>query len=146
MNKPLNPHLRQANVIASAFCPQDLRIGNVLNYDTEEEGIELTVIDWQDLKWLSENPESFNKKHSPMPLTEENLIKLGFEKVGYGRIRDLEFVGFGLNDWNVYVIENGDFELHKSNIGEEKFIVKIEYAHQLQNLFYCLTGQELFLR
>lgn len=144
MNTPLNPHLRQANVIASAFCPQDLRIGNVLNYDTEEEGIGLTVIDWQDLKWLSEDPESFNKKHSPMPLTEENLKKLGFEKhTGVDKV-------FG--HYSRYIsgkryfihIDNFDFNIVNS-MGMFLTICKIKSVHELQNFAYSLTGQMLSL-
>lgn len=58
--------------------PSELSIGNLLNYDTGE-GIELTVIDWQDLRWLQENPESFNNSHTPVPLTPEILEGFGFE-------------------------------------------------------------------
>jgi hypothetical protein len=53
--------------------PNDLRVGSQLNYDTGE-GIELTTLDWQDIKWCEESNADFNEAHKPIVLTEE-LIK-----------------------------------------------------------------------
>jgi hypothetical protein len=50
---------------------EDLRIGNILNYTTSENDIYKTTIDWQDLKWISEDQKGFNLVHDPIPLTEE---------------------------------------------------------------------------
>ena len=65
-------------VSGSAFSIHDLKCGNFLNYDTAEGEILPTVIDWQDLKWLTEDSKGFNLVHSPIPLTEEWLLKFGF--------------------------------------------------------------------
>ena len=59
---------------------RELRIGNILNYDTAEGEILPSVIDWQDLKWISEDTKGFNLVHSAIPLTEEWLLRFGFVK------------------------------------------------------------------
>lgn len=76
----------------------------------------------------------------PIPLTEEWLVKLGFVKDGkydYLLKRD------GFEIWNScdFHTDNGDKFLFIGNMPdlEMRFI----HVHQLQNLYFALTGQEL---
>lgn len=69
-----------------------------------------------------------NNKPNPIPLTEEILLKCGFEK-GKGTILFLN--GF------YYDTFDGEFSFISIIINN------IKYLHQLQNLHYILTGQEL---
>ena len=120
----------------------ELRIGNLVNYDTAEGDVFTNVIDWQDLKWLSEDEKGFNLVHNPIPLTEEWLKKLGFKLV---------FAGQG----DGYIYQCG--ELCKSitihSRDRNKFLystfnsceINIQYVHQLQNLYFALTNEELTL-
>ena len=62
-NEATNPASCQTAVSGSAFSIHDLKCGNILNYDTSEGEILPTVIDWQDLKWLTEDPKGFNLVH-----------------------------------------------------------------------------------
>lgn len=127
---------------------KDLRIGNILNYDTGE-GIEPIVIDWQDLRWLSENEESFNKYHSPIPLTEEILLDRGFIKVSkldkYGKDYELKICE-KLHNIKIQVFFDADNRLLISKYmvngtyGSDRDYI---YLHDLQNLIYSLTGEEL---
>ena len=59
-----------------------------------------------------------NKKIEPIPLTEEWLIRFGFKK-------------------DMVLLTNSD--------GDNFYLsdFKIEYVHQLQNLYFALTGNEL---
>ena len=57
----------------------ELRTGNLLNYDTSEGRYIANKIDWQDLKWLDEDAKGFNLVHTPIPLTEQWIKELGFE-------------------------------------------------------------------
>ena len=78
----------------------------------------------------------------PIPLTEEWLERFGFDKdeeydegglVDYRwtlMYRSLEFVSF----WNSEEL-NG--------VNQPQTGVDVEYVHQLQNLYFALTGQEL---
>lgn len=73
----------------------------------------------------------------PIPITKEWLIKFGFSKsypdgeesFGYWDLNNVEFLDF----------ENGEFEINST-----AFIFK--YVHQLQNLYFVLTGEELKLK
>lgn len=133
--KEQNPASCQTAVSGSAFSIHDLKCGNILNYDTAEGEILPTVIDWQDLKWLAEDPKGFNLVHSPIRLDEDNVKKLGFEffhkhNLGYkGESEDLF-----LSDWT------GCIEVfYRGNP------LDIQFVHELQNFYYCLTGVMLSL-
>ena len=123
-----------------------LRIGNLLNYDTGEDGILITVIDWQDLRLISECEDKFNLGHQPIELTDEWLSTFGFSdkdyKDGYigkdfksgGMI--LDFVlskPFSKGEWNDTYTFN--FEGHR--------FLPIKYVHELQNFYFAVTGEEL---
>ena len=131
----------------------EMRIGNKVHYQTAEGDILPNTIDWQDLKWLSEDGKSFNLCHSPIPLTEEWLVNLGFE------IQNKKNNHYVINDPNGYA------DTHKISIfktineqwhiafsdtlnGYKDYIptTKIQYVHQLQNLYFDLTGEELTLK
>lgn len=69
--------------------------------------------------------------YSPIPLTEEWLVKLGFEKEP-----DHFFICWGKNGVELIDYEDGDYEFnHCSTL--------IKSVHQLQNLYFVLTGEEL---
>src|SRR6185312_9286781 len=65
----------------------------------------------------------------PIPLTPEILERCGFEKHG-----EKDEIRYYLND---FYFE--DISLKR----DECFIANVEYLHQLQNLYFALTGQEL---
>ena len=100
--------------------------------DTSEFGI--GVIDWSNL--------------SPIPLTEEILLKCGFEKNG------LTMSGAEWYEYKRPFIGWGDYRICKRSENEWAFtlecvspptnaIATIQYLHQLQNLVFALTGKEL---
>jgi hypothetical protein len=80
----------------------------------------------------------FLKHIKPIPLTEEWLVKFGF----------FEKYKSTSNRWNI-----GGFELHDCEDDDEKlqgvflydFKLEVKYVHQLQNLYFALTGVELEL-
>ncbi|WP_312900207.1 hypothetical protein [Chryseobacterium taichungense] len=77
----------------------------------------------------------------PIPLTEEWLLKFGFqiEEIHAG----LSEADFGNNPLTK------DFILTVKNTGDGWFYrngyFKIDYVHQLQNLYFALSGEELTL-
>ncbi len=83
----------------------------------------------------------------PIPLTEEWLLKLGFNKdykKGYIGIdvHNSDFVltePFVIGEWQSYYT----FQFTAGNI--PKF-TKLEFLHQLQNLYFALTGEELNIK
>ncbi|MBA9078334.1 hypothetical protein [Rufibacter quisquiliarum] len=72
---------------------------------------------------------------NPIPLTEEWLLRAGFE-------RNWEYTSVVYEkscmqlEWNGY---------HWTD-GNDGFIVGVKYVHQLQNLYYCLVGEELIFK
>jgi len=74
----------------------------------------------------------------PLPLTEEWLLKFGFEKIG-GYLWDCKKLGenrFLNNPFSPTHFEVRGF-IPKSHI---------QYVHQLQNLYFALTGEELIIK
>lgn len=68
-----------------------------------------------------------------IPLTKDILLKCGFEKSGGSWRRD-EVI--------IYTHEIDDLTYHTESIMSEGGI-EIKSLHQLQNLYYALTGKEL---
>lgn len=76
-------------------------------------------------------------KSNPILLTENWLIKVGFEKHKNDRLR-LRIC----NDWTYLAWEKSlGIELSVSN--HSVMLPHIKYIHELQNLYYALTGTEL---
>lgn len=110
---------------------KELRIGNFVNLEGEIINIDLDYFYWEiegnGLLHLTE----------PIPLTEEWLLKFGAEKVTYDdgsgyylALRHKDFSVFYEEGWGVYL-----------DIYE--VIIKLEYVHKLQNIWYALTNEEL---
>lgn len=118
--------------------PKDFRIGNYVEYDYPEDG-------WWWHPLASDDMEDIHDDDifRPLPITEEQLILLGFKRnPDFNWHRDYmwnEFIhpsGWStsiLNDEEGYVFENGSFETQKA----------LKYVHQLQNLVYVMTGEEI---
>lgn len=70
----------------------------------------------------------------PIPLTEEWLLKFGFEELN-GRLIKYATTSFRRLIWN-----NVGLFLDFSGHGE---LLNIHYVHQLQNLYFALTEEEL---
>lgn len=120
---------------------QELRIGNRVFYktvdlDTGEDFLEEIVISANDIKTLE---NSTRQIFLPIPLTEEWLLKFGFEYREH------------LNDWFIPMGEKNLTILIWSRSGTRGcnpneyalFFHHCEYVHQLQNLYFALTGEEL---
>lgn len=78
----------------------------------------------------------------PLPLTEEWLLQFGFEK----QHKELSHLS-PLNLPETFNLPNSPFSYSQGKLilttGTGDFCVYIEYVHQLQNLYFALTGEEL---
>ena len=72
----------------------------------------------------------------PIPLTEEWLLKFGFEKTKHTGYYDKKWLSgdFFFDGKKLLVITEGLID------GD---FIDIKFVHQLQNLYFCLTGEEL---
>lgn len=128
----------------------ELRIGNIVFYNGENGKNEpvryYCTINGADLR-IMQDDENYLKSHEPIALTPELLEKCGFEKSEY-ESNVFEHKGSGL----ILVYDRGydeegrhwhygeDFE--KGN-GTSALWKAIDFLHQLQNLYFALTGEEL---
>jgi len=87
-----------------------------------------------------ENPMNDELLVKPIPLTEEWLIRFGFE---------------GSHALGFRILINQRYNLEISDLNNVKFqrrgleincMMNLEYVHQLQNLYYPLNGEELTWR
>ena len=111
---------------------KELRIENyVIGYDNKVFTWEL--IDFDTLY----NDVDVSEMCKPVPLTEEWLYKFGFSFDKYGEYRkgrytlDCEYTDKGVYN---FVIDNTTC-----------IEVDVKYVHQLQNLYFSLTGEELII-
>ncbi len=102
----------------------ELRIGNIItNHD------EVQVVDiWHFAVLCAKDSEHFIK---PIELTEDVLLKCGFEKAD--------------DEWSVadFCMQIFQGWLHYSAGEGVKLSEKITTLHQLQNIYYAITGKEL---
>lgn len=122
----------------------ELRIGNYHLYhivddlDKRKEYDEVCQIDYDDLRILTEFKE--NPEYKPIPITEEWLLKFGFVKEGRYYARGVHQRLFsGLMELKFDRL----LKMWVFSIGRYSDITRIEYVHQLQNLYFALTGEEL---
>lgn len=122
--------------MSNELSANELRIGNLI-YNTRGN-VDIVTIDA--LIYLINYPNTLCQA-SPIPLTEELLVKFGFEimynsdfSMKYGHtINDIFSYKFNLVDGKSWLEYNG-------------VAIKCKYVHQLQNLYYALTQTELIIK
>ena len=138
----------------------ELRIGNFIigTYESEDDNLmHETICEfkfyncydnyyWVESEDLIEDFTGFK----PIPITEEWLLKFGFEYIN--ECNEIKELVFKINDWlKIYFNDEDSYKsgclfvgIEETDIGSSK-AVDIESVHQLQNLFFALTGEELKL-
>jgi len=124
----------------------DIRIGNYHYYhivdplDEMGEYDDVCQIDPDDFRILTQFdcPE-----YKPIPLTEEWLLKFGFEEDNYNYVMGVHQQIFsGLMEFDF----NERLNCWEFSIGSCNDLTRIQYVHQLQNLYFALTGEELKIK
>ena len=119
----------------------ELRIGNYYSqFGCDEKA------SWSTLKSLESAPtEQIWCK--PIQLTEEWLLKFGFIRHHYDYANDVIYIkNIADNE-----IDNAEFEwgVYPNELGSGTQIKNrksLKYVHQLQNLYFALTGEELVVK
>ena len=128
--------------------PQELRIGNIVEVNHYEYGdmfASVTSInDVGDLclhlldeRFTKEEYECTMNEVTPIPITDELLLKNGFEQCDYM---------FKTLFMEMYEVENG-WHLHIDNEHFETALsITIKYIHDLQNAYYLAIGKEFEIK
>lgn len=111
----------------------ELRIGNYVSYKNER----WIKVGYHEIRYAVLYPDN---SYYPIPLTPEIL-----EKAGFRNISDLS-TNMYTSFWNDVVgqisgYHNGYF--FKDSVCNDINVLPINYVHQLQNLYFALTGEEL---
>ena len=116
----------------------ELRIGNLINYrivdkmDERQEWFEVSEIDYDSLRILGIKDE-INQDYQPIPLTEKWLLNFGF-------VLYLKLVYIFKHHARIRITKQ--FEL----LLDGNLWIKLESVHQLQNLYFALTNEELTIK
>jgi hypothetical protein len=117
---------------------QELRIGNLVMDNAKVKIVTSGMISNWDI--IKRDYGGYN----PIPLTEEWLLKFGFESDGkYDYIINKDnffIICYFDNVWDD--VNNG----HGSFVFKGGYSVSFQYVHRLQNLYFALTGEELKLQ
>ena len=110
----------------------ELRVGNYYNNNGVRQ------IEPHDIDFCYRNNESFCKLNKPISLTEEWLIKFGFKKCERSGAYGLTIISRYMSI--DYYPRDNQYDLTIFTHGAP---MDIKYVHQLQNLYFALTGNEL---
>ncbi len=122
---------------------KELRAGNIVIWNFKE--IALVAYNVYQIEIAS----NFDKARvKPIKLTEEWLLKLGFEHVVL-LLEDCYRLELPNDEKHTYPFffyskSMGNLELLEAE--HEHTITTVKYVHQLQNLYFALTGEELTIK
>lgn len=123
--------------------PKELRIGNLVSHYGEVKSVSgtnyLGLIRLEQILDVSENAIE------PILLTPEWLERCGFSKEPNDDCDDCETYSISKMDGGIAPGKDGWYLriIHVDGYYQQKVGRKIEHVHQLQNLYFDLTGEEL---
>lgn len=110
------------------IAPQELRLGNLIDKYGKPIEVDLGI-------WTKINNGSVIYK--PIELNQDWLLKFGFEKVDNNN--------FKLGDYSILITKR-EIRFIICNYMDIPPSVKLKYVHQLQNLIFALSGEELTIK
>ena len=127
---------------------EELRIGNWVSNIHTNEDYQLTPQRWINLlrHFYPKDDCGVSMCYiKPIPLTEEWLIKLGFTQ-HTEKTQDFYIDDDGYSYWNICYGTDNQWWFHAGLGNGDVPIANPQYVHQLQNLYYALTGTELEIK
>jgi len=115
---------------------QELRIGNLVRYNNKDLVVRL-ISNWEFSKNEIQDDISLTECE-PIPLTEEWLLKFGFEKFHVKNAFGQEYYYKGVS---IFFINN-EFRYY---LHTNRHWVAYEFVHEIQNLYFAF-GEELTIK
>jgi hypothetical protein len=123
---------------------KDIRIGNYVqlvgNNWRRSYRNTIATVKGKDIVNLSVDALA-QEDYAPIPLTEEWLVKFGLKKEQNLRVSSLATWGTLSSDsqsWFSIIAHNDDYSFDSPHFNNA-----IRFVHQLQNIYFALTGDEL---
>jgi len=104
-----------------------IRVGHPFRFELPD------FADW----YYDHNSHEYGDHIHPVPVTEEWLLRFGFEKRHHYWHKSRFFVEWLFDKPKLRIVINS---------AESAFANSVEYVHQLQNLYFALTGEELTIK
>lgn len=121
----------------------ELRIGNYVRTYGQDVGHRTIVgITPEGVNLLEQDEKIDYNLIEPIPLTEEWLEKFGFEDYGSDSWFKARYENENLC---INILKSGEFCVEGVGVKGESGMY-IEYVHQLQNLYFALTAEELEIK
>lgn len=120
----------------------ELRLGNYIGILSHT--IEVSV-NCQHIQLIAEGDTTYK----PIPLTDEWLVKFGFYKFEHDHYKSREWnIREEFNPRIIFGLQKGTIKGRKvmNAYKSHHLVTSVEYVHQLQNLYFALTGEELMIR
>lgn len=140
------------------ITPQELRIGNYVNGELYETGCSVTVLQYK-VKSLGEKSAVLQdlKTQSvlnyqdiqPIPLTSKWLLKFGFtQSLDYDPRKRFDKVPLYENNGVSIMLSDSEFwyvtrQYDGGSSDPFERVLEVKSVHQVQNLYFALTGEEL---
>lgn len=121
--------------------PKALRVGNKLLYQRTEKLTEVVTVSWvsdDSIGYYEEHEASYPhsaNRYSGIPLNPEWLGRLGFPG-------DKSTIDLG-GQYSLY------FERQEDKLfveAENTDVKEVCYVHEAQNIYFCMTGEELIIK
>lgn len=121
----------------------ELRIGNLVNDNGYNSIIGVIDSHYHSIQ-ISGSPRTIALETiEPIPLTEEWMLKFGFKPSEAKTAKKYIYYSDSYNFRKAKVICT---EKYGSRVVIAGTVIEIKYIHQLQNLYFALTGKELELK
>lgn len=122
----------------------ELRIGSIIDFDgmksivkeIDNQGVVVFIKETDETEWI----DLF--QFTPITLTEEILLKSGFEITKNDEYPFKYVINKGMRN-EVEIEDLNSTTCFVLSHGRRFSVVKIKHLHQLQNLYFALTGTEL---
>lgn len=120
---------------------KELRIGNYVRHDNGNGAFTVEVVGITPkevtVKYGPGVSTITQEEITPLPLTVKTLLKCGFSEVGiYENV-------YHRGDYRIYLDREANDGLLKYETETYQIEIEVGGVHQLQNLYFALTGEEL---
>jgi hypothetical protein len=117
---------------------QDVRVGNLVFETLEGVPACQIKLDAEQICLIEES----DMVYVGIPITEGRLTDLGFQD-NNSYFSLIDFPEFKVS-WSIRIVSTGERRhFYLDDNFPESFQIRLEYIHEIQNLFHSLTGEEL---